>query len=56
LKIRAQLLRTWSGPLPTMGRLPNGYLLEVVSEQAIMPSPAAATFRRIPRALLEYQP
>jgi len=33
LKIRAQLLRTWSGPLPEAWRLPKNYFLEVASEQ-----------------------
>jgi hypothetical protein len=34
LKLRAQLLRTWPGPLPAAERLPKNYLLEVASEQA----------------------
>ena len=35
LKVRGQLLRTWSGPLPKAGQLPADYLLEVASEHAV---------------------
>ena len=35
MKVRAQLLRTWSGPLPDVGRLPADYLLEVASEHTV---------------------
>ena len=33
MKVRAQLLNAWPGPLPPAGRLPRHYLLEVVSER-----------------------
>ena len=33
MKVRAQLLRAWSGSLPAAGRLPKNYLLEVASER-----------------------
>ena len=33
LKVRAQLLSNWSGPLPPAGRLPRHYWLEVASER-----------------------
>ena len=35
LKVRAQLLCRWSGPLPAGGRLPKDYLLEVASEHTV---------------------
>ncbi len=35
MKVRAQLLHTWLGPLPDMGRLPEDYLLEVASEHTV---------------------
>jgi hypothetical protein len=35
LKVRAELLRTWSGPLPPAGRLPRHYLLEVADERSV---------------------
>lgn len=35
MKIRAQLLRTWVGPLPAVARLPKHYRLEVVSDRTL---------------------
>lgn len=35
MKVRGQLLRTWSGPLPEAGQLPVDYLLEVASQHAV---------------------
>ncbi len=35
MRVRSQLLRTWSGPLPLAGRLPKHYLLEVASERVV---------------------
>ena len=61
MRVRAQLLENWSGPLPAAGRLPRHYVLEVASTRTVCDGCGAPLRRQrsstqYPRGLMLGQP